>query len=93
MVHQFEEIVLRAEDLPPFGGGLHRLVAVAEPQPGLHLAGRAAGGGDDALGVLGDQLGVHPRPLAQLALERGQRRELEQVAQPGRVLATIVMWV
>ena len=86
VVHQFEEVVVGTEDLPPPCGGLQRLAVVPEPQPGLHLTGRAAGGGDDAGGVLGDDLGVHPRPLAELALERSQRRQLEQVAQPGRVL-------
>ena len=86
VVHQLEEVVVGAEDLPPPGRGLQRLAVVAQPQPGLHLARRAACGGDDARGVLGDELGVHPRPLAKLPLERGQRRQLEQVAQPRRVL-------
>ena len=86
VVHQLQEIVVGAEDLPPLGGRLQRLAVLTQPQPGLHLPGRAAGGGDDALGVFGDQLGVHPRPLAELALEGGQRRQLEQVAQAGRVL-------
>ena len=86
MVHQLQEVVLGSEDLPPLGGRLQRFAVLPEPQPGLHLTGRATGGGDDAGGVLGDQLGVHPRPLAQLALERGQRRQLEQVAQTGGVL-------
>ena len=86
VVHQLQEVVVGPEDLPPLGGRLQRLAALAEPQPGLHLPGRAAGGGDDAGGVFGDQLGIHPRPLAQLALERRQRRQLEQVAQAGGVL-------
>ena len=58
-----------------------------ETQARLHLTGGAAGGGDDARGVLGDEFGVHPRPLAELALERGQRRELEKVAQARRILS------
>ncbi len=86
VVHQLEEVVVRPEDLSPSGGRLQRLAVVAEPQPRLHLAGRAAGGGDDARRVLGDELGVHPRPLAELTLERGQRRQLEQIAQPCRIL-------
>ena len=86
VIHQLEEVVVGSEDLPPPGGGLQRLAVVTEPQPGLHLAGRAAGGGDDAGRVLGNDLGVHPRPLAELAFERGQRRQQEQVAQAGRIL-------
>ena len=54
------------------------LVVVADPQPGLHLARRAAGGADQALGVLGEQLAVGAR-LVEEALERGARREPEQV--------------
>jgi hypothetical protein len=73
VVHQLQEVVVGPEDLPPFGGGLERFAALPEPQPGLHLPGGAAGGGDDAGRVLGDQLGVHPRPFAELALEGGQR--------------------
>ena len=86
VVHQLEEVVVGAEDLPPLGGRLQRLAVVPQPQPGLHLTRRAAGGGDDAGGVFGDQLGIHPRPLAQLALEGRQRGQLEQVAQAGGVL-------
>ena len=86
VIHDFEEEVLRAEDLPPLGGGLQRLALMSQPQPGLHLAGRAARGGDDARGMLGHDLGVHPGPLAQLAFEGGQRGQFEQVAQPGGVL-------
>lgn len=86
VVHHLQEEVLRPEDLLPLGGGFQRFALVAEAQPGLHLAGRAAGGGDDALGVLGDEFFVHARPLAELALDGGQRRQFEQVAQAGRVL-------
>ncbi len=86
VVHQLQEVVVGAEDLPPLRRGLQRLALLTEPQPGLHLPGRATGGGDNACGVLGDQLGVHPRPLAQLAFEGSQRRQLEQVAQAGGVL-------
>ena len=72
--HQFEEEVLFPEDVLPFGGGFECLALVTETQPRLHLAGRAAGGRDDALGVSCDQLGVHTRPLAELAFDGGQRR-------------------
>ena len=81
VVHQLEEVVLLAEDVLPLRGGLERLGLMAEPQPGLDLAGRAAGGGHEALRVLGDQLLVHPGPLDQPALGVGPARELEQVVQ------------
>ena len=86
VIHQLQEEIVLAEDLLPFGGGLERLLVMAQPQPGLHLARGAARRRDDALGVLGDQFGVHARPLAELTLEGGHRGQLEQVAQPGRVL-------
>ena len=78
VVHDLDEEVARAEDVPVGGGRLERLRVLAEPQPGLHLAAGAAGGGDDALGVRGDQLTVHPR-LAEVALQRGQGGQPEQV--------------
>ncbi len=83
VVHQLEAVVVGAEDLAPLGRRLQRLAVMPQAQPGLHLPRGAAGGGDDALGVFGDDLGVHPRPLAELALERRQRGQLEQVAQAG----------
>ena len=60
VIHQFEEEVLRAEYLAPLRCGFQRLALVPEPQPGLHLARGAPGGGDDALRMLGDHLGIHP---------------------------------
>lgn len=85
VVHDLQEVVLLAEDLLVFRGGLERLVVLAEPQPGLHLPGRAAGRGHQAVGVLGEDVGVHPGPLADEALGVGTRAELHQVLQAGLV--------
>ena len=60
---------------------LERLVELAEAEPGLQLAGRAAGGGHQAAGVLGQDLLVHPRPLDQEAFGVGPGGQLEQVVQ------------
>ena len=68
VVHQFAVEVLCAEDVAELCGGLHGLVVLAQPQPGLHLAGRAARGGDEPLAVLVEQLPVHAG-LVQLALQ------------------------
>ena len=81
MVHQFEK-KFSSEDVAVFRGRGERLGHLAQAQAGLHLAGRAAGGGDDPLGVLGDELAIHAR-LAVVALERGQAGEPEQVAETG----------
>ncbi len=78
MVHQLDEEVLRPEDVPVHGRRLEGQALLAEPEPGLYLATGAAGGGDDALGVPGEQLTVHPR-LAEVAFQRGHRGQLEQV--------------
>ena len=48
------------------------------PQVDLDLARRAAGGADDALAVLREQLAVHPRVLEE-AVAPGAGREPEQV--------------
>ena len=82
VVHQLKEVVLLAEDVLVLARDLERLVVLAEPQPGLHRARRAAGGRDDPLVVLLEQFVVHPRPLAVVAVERRQRRDLHQVPQP-----------
>ena len=85
VVHQLQEVIVLAVDVLPHRRGLQGLVELPQAQTGLDVAGRAAGGGDDAVGALRDQLRVHPRPLAQLALIRGHRRQVEQVAQAGGV--------
>ena len=85
MVHELDEVVLRAEDVAVRGGRRHRLVVLAETQPCLDLPRRAAGRPDDALAVLGDELAVHAR-LQVEALEARQARQPEQVAQALGVL-------
>jgi hypothetical protein len=81
VVHQLEEVVVLAEDLLVFGRRLERLFELAEPEPGLHLTGRAAGGGHQAARVLLEQLEVHAGPLADEPLGVGAARQLEQVVQ------------
>ncbi len=85
VVHQLEEVVVLAEDVLEGGGGLQRLVELAEPQPGLDLAGRAARRAHHAVGVLGEQLLVHPGVLEDEALGVGAARQLEHVVQAGLV--------
>ena len=81
VLHQLEEVVFLAEDVLPLGRPLERLVELAEPQPGLQLARRAAGGSHQPGRVRRDDLLVHPRPLDQPALGVGAGGELEQVMQ------------
>ena len=78
VVHQLEEVVLRTEDVAEVGRGLAGLVVVADAQPRLDLARGAAGGADEAAGVLGEQLAVGAR-LVEVALQRGARGEPEEV--------------
>ena len=85
MVHQLQEEVVLAIDVLPHGRGLEGLVELTEAQAGLYIAGWAAGGGDDAISMLSDELRIHARPLAQLAFVGGERGQREQVAQPGGV--------
>nr|WP_233542636.1 hypothetical protein [Kocuria tytonis] len=68
VVHELAVEVLGPEDVPELRGGLHGLVVLAQPQPGLHLARGAARGGDQPLAVLVQQLPVHAG-LVQLPLQ------------------------
>jgi hypothetical protein len=86
VVHQLQEVPVPAEDLLVPGGGLEGLLLLAQPQPGLHLARGAAGGGDQALGPLGDGLLVHPGPLDEEALGVRVGGQPEQVVQAGLVV-------
>ena len=86
VLHQLKEVILLAEDVPPLSRGRQGLVELAEAEPGLELAGRAAGGGHQPGGMLGDDLLVHPRPLDQPALGIGAGGQLEQVVQALLVL-------
>ena len=79
VVHQLDEVAVPAEHVLELAGGLHGLVELSQPQAGLHLAGGAAGGGDQARRVLREDLAVHPRPLAHLPVEGGGRAEAEEV--------------
>ncbi len=74
VVHQLGEVVARAEHVAQLGGGLERLVVLAQPEPGLHLAAHAARGGDQAAGVGLQQLAVQPRELDVDGVEAGLRR-------------------
>ena len=85
VLHQLEEVVAGPEDVAELGRGGPRLVVLAEPQEGLHLARGAAGGGDQPLRVRLQQLAVHAG-LVEEALEAGPAVEAEQVVHPGRVL-------
>ena len=82
VVHELEEVVVLAVDVLPHAGRRQRLVELPQAQARLHVARRTTGGGDDALGALGDDLGVHARVLAQLPLVRRHRRQVEEVVQP-----------
>ena len=73
-----EEVVPPEDVLQPAGQGL-RLHPVVGQQGLEDDAAQAAGGGDEAVGVAGQQLPVDPW-LVVVALEVGGRGELEQVA-------------
>ena len=81
VVHQLQEVVVLAIDVLPHRGGFHCLIELSQAQAGLYVARGATGGGDDALGTLGNQLGIHARPLAVLALIAGHGAQVEEIAQ------------
>ncbi len=85
VVHELAEHVARAEQVLELGGRTTGLVVLAEPQPGLHLAGRAAGRRDEAVVVALEDLPVHAR-LEVEALEAREAGEAEQVVHALRGL-------
>jgi hypothetical protein len=80
MIHQLEIEVVRPENVAELGRRFACLLEVADLDPRLHLAGRATGHTDHALGIARQQLAVHPR-LVEETLETRQRAEPEQVTQ------------
>ena len=60
---------------------------LAQPQPGLDLAGRAAGGGDEPFRVGVQQLTVQPGPFAEDRVQRGDRGGPEEVPHAHVVVA------
>ena len=70
VVHQLEEVVVRAEDVLEVAGGLAGRLVVAVAQVDLDLARGATGGRDDAPAVLGQQLTVDARVLEEAVTPR-----------------------
>ncbi len=72
VIHDLGEVVLFAEDVLELRGGRARRIVLAQAQPGLHLAGGASGGRDQALRVGLQKLPVHAG-LEVVPLHRGLR--------------------
>ncbi|CAH0323026.1 hypothetical protein SRABI128_04982 [Microbacterium sp. Bi128] len=87
VVHELTEVVLRPEDVAELRRGLQGFAVLAEPQPGLDLAGRAAGGGDEPFRVGVQQLTVQPGPFAEDRVQRGDRGGPEKVPHAHVVVA------
>ncbi len=85
VVLQFDEQVVPPEDvLQPRRLG-QRALLVAVQQRLQHVPTEAPGGGDQAFGVLLQQLPVHPR-LVVVALHEGEAGQLDEVLVAGLVL-------
>ena len=67
VVHQLKEVIFLAVNILPHGCGFECFIELPKAQTGLHVAGRAASGSDNAGGVFGDKFRVHAGPFAQLA--------------------------
>ena len=85
VVLQLDEQVVAPEDVLQPAGLLQRALLVALQQRLQDVAAEAAGGGDEALVVLREQLPVEAR-LVVVALEEGPAGELDQVAVADVVL-------
>ena len=85
VVHQLHVVVAGAEQISELRGTGERVVIAAQPQVGLHLSARASGGGDQSARVPGEQFAIDTR-LVEVALQRRQRAQPEQVVHAGGVL-------
>ena len=82
VVLQLDEQVVAAEDVLQPAGLLHRRLLVALQQRLQDVPAEAAGRGDEAVAVLGEQLPVEAR-LVVVALEERPAGELDEVAVAG----------
>ena len=85
--------VLGPEDLHQLVEVRAGLLGLALDDPLARARGEAAREADDALGVLGQQLEVHPRLAAVQALEEALAGERREVAKPSSVAASSVRWL
>ncbi len=85
VVLEFDEQIVAPEDVLQPGRLGQRTLLVAVHERLQHVATEAAGGGDEAVGVLLEQLPVHPG-LVVVALHEGEARELDEVLVTGLVL-------
>ncbi len=85
VVHQLEEEIAGPEDVSEFSSTRPGSLVIADAQPGLDLAGRAARRGDEPACVLRQQLAVGAR-LVEEPLQAGAGRQPEQVVHADGVL-------
>ena len=69
VVHDLKKVIVFSENLLVSGSGLQCLVELSEAKSCLDRTRWASRSAHDALGVFGDEFEVHPRPLAELALD------------------------
>src|SRR5688572_12239947 len=80
VVHQFHVVVAGAEQISKLRSTGNSVVVATQPEVGLHLSARAAGGADQSGRVPGKQLAIDPR-LVEVTLQRGQRRSEEHTSE------------
>ncbi len=79
VVHDLAEVVLLAEDLLEFGGGRLCGLVLSQAQLRLDFTRGAASGGNQALGVVVQQLAVPARIFAEDRIQGGDGAALEEV--------------
>ena len=61
VVHEFDVEIIAAENVLEFAGGTQRVIELAQAQTSLDDARRAAGRGDDAFRIFGEDFLIHTR--------------------------------
>jgi len=85
VVVQFQEEILRAEDVAILSRGLFRLVDVVRLNGGINFAGQTSAQSDQTGGMLGEKLLVDPRRVMK-AVEMRRCNQFHQIAITGLVL-------
>lgn len=93
VVHEFDVEIIAAENVLEFAGGTQRVIELAQAQTSLDDARRAAGRGDDAFRIFGEDFLIHTRIAHDSAFKVRVGGGFHEVDGPSSFSAHMVRWV